>query len=133
MFKMMMKKRDKKNKILWSIGIIGILGISYLLCRFIFFDMHGMKQWPSLLAIVGLIIIVIASVLGNRIAALLTVVGYMGGFILAMIFNTDGLDQGGGRSNNAWIIWITVLILFILIGFVLQFISYIRESKHDKV
>ena len=77
MFKMMMKKRDKKNKILWSIGIIGILGISYLLCRFIFFDMHGMKQWPSLLAIVGLIIIVIASVLGNRIVALLTVVGYM--------------------------------------------------------
>ncbi len=54
--------------------------------------MHGMKQWPNLLIIVGVIIIVISSLLGNRIVSGLTVVGYMGEFILAIIFNTDGVD-----------------------------------------
>lgn len=118
-----MKQMHLKNKILWGISMIGLIGISYLLCRFVFYGMHGMKQWPNLLAIVGLIIIVVASLLGNRLVSASTVVGYMGGFILAMIFNTDGLDQGGGRINNAWKIWTTVLILSILIGSIISFIS----------
>ena len=36
---------------------------------------------------------------------MMTIVGYIGEFILAMLFNTDGIDQGGGRTNNGWIIW----------------------------
>ena len=50
-----------------GISMVSFLGISYLLCRFAFYGMHGMKQWPNLLAIVGLIIIVVALLLGNRI------------------------------------------------------------------
>ncbi len=33
-----------------------------------------------------------------------------------MIFNTDGLDQGGGGTNNAWIIWGCVFILSVIVG-----------------
>lgn len=28
-----------------------------------------------------------------------TVIGYVGGFSLAMIFNIDGVDQGGGGTR----------------------------------
>ena len=91
--------------------------------------MHGMKQWPNFLAIVGLIVIVTASLLGNRIISILTVVGYMGGFILAMIFNTDGVDQGGGRTNNGWIIWGVVFICSILIGIIINFIFKQRHKR----
>jgi uncharacterized membrane protein YcaP (DUF421 family) len=99
--------------------MIGFLGISYWLCRYIFFDMHGMKQWPNLLAIVSLAIIIIATISGKRIISATTVIGYIIGFILAMIFNTDGLDQGGGRINNAWKIWGAIFVLSILIGVIL--------------
>lgn len=119
---------DIKNKILWGISMIGLLGISYWLSRFSFFEMHGMKQWPNLLAILSITIIVIATIFGNRIIPVVTVVGYMSGFILAMIFNTDGVDQGGGRTNNAWIIWGTVLIFSILIGIILGFIY---KQRHE--
>lgn len=125
-----MKPIDIKNKILWGIGMIGLLGISYWLCRFSFFEMHGMKQWPNLLAILSIAIIVIATIFGNRIIPVATIVGYMGGFILAMIFNTDGVDPGGGRVNNAWIIWGTVFIFSILIGIILGFIS---KQRHENV
>ena len=111
-----MKPIDVKNKILWGICMTGLLAVSYWLCRFVFYGMHGMKDWPNMLAVVGLIIIVIASIVGNRILSVATVVGYMGGFALAMIFNTDGLDQGGGGTNNAWIIWGCVFILSVIVG-----------------
>lgn len=112
--------KERKNKTMWGVGLIGCLGLSYWLCRFVFFGMHGMKQWPNLLAMIGLIIIVIASLAGRRILSVATVVGYMGGFVLAMVFNTDGLDQGGGGTNNAWIIWGCVFILSVIVGLFLD-------------
>ncbi|MTI49969.1 MAG: hypothetical protein FH761_19230 [Firmicutes bacterium] len=125
-----MKSMDIKNKILWGISMSGLLGISYWLCRFTFFEIHGMKQWPNLLAISSIVIIIIAIIFGNRIIPVVTVVGYMGGFIFAMIFNTDGVDPGGGRTNNAWIIWGTVFILSIIIGIIFNFIS---PKSHENV
>ena len=118
-----------KNKILWGVSMIGLLAMSYWLCRFVLFAMHGMKQWPNMLAIVGLILIVIASIGGRRLLSVATVVGYIGGFVLAMIFNTDGVDQGGVGTNNAWKIWGTVFICSILISIVLGFISKQRRKK----
>jgi hypothetical protein len=121
---------DKKSKILWGISMIGLLGVSYWLSRYTFFEMHGMKQWPNLLALLSITILVIATMLGNRIISASTVLGYMGGFILAMIFNTDGIDQGGGRTNNTWIIWGTIFGFSILIGFILTLIS---KQKRENV
>ena len=57
------------------------------------------------------------------------VIGYMGGFILAMIFNTDRIDQRGGKLNNGWIIWGAIFSLSILIGIVLSLMS---KKKVDK-
>lgn len=124
-----MKASDIKRKILWGVVSIGCLGFSYLLCRFAFFQMHGMKQWPNTLALVGLIIIVIASIAGKRRLAIATVVGYIGGFVLAMIFNTDGVDQGGARTNNGWIIWGCIFILSIIVGLFIDKESPERKSR----
>ncbi|MBU5313750.1 hypothetical protein KQI38_17130 [Tissierella carlieri] len=117
-----MKTMDIKNKVLWGTSMVGLMGISYWLYRFSFFEMHGMKQWPNILAILGVIVIVIATIFGNRIISGAAVVGYVGGFILAMIFKTYGVDQGGGTTNNNWIIWGTVFIISILIAFIIDFI-----------
>lgn len=118
-----------KNKILWGVSMIGLFAISYWLCRFVFFGIHGMKQWPNMLAIIGLITIVIAIIGGRRLLSVATIVGYIGGFALGMILNTDGVDQGGGGTNNAWKIWGIVFISSILISIILGFIS---KQKHKK-
>lgn len=123
---------DLKNKVVWGISMLGILGVSYWLCRFSFFEMHGMKQWPTLLAMLGIVIIVIAIIIGSRIISVATLVGYMGGFVLAMIFNTDGVDPGGGRTNNAWIIWGAVFIFSTLIGIILGFVSKHRYGNEKE-
>ncbi len=125
-----MKPKYIKTNILWGIGMIGLLGISYWLCRYSFFELHGMKQWPDLLALLSILIIVITTIRGSRIIPAATVAGYLGGFIFAMIFSIDGVDPGGGRTNNGWIIWGFIFIFSFLIGFILDFIS---KQKHDKV
>ena len=122
-------KTIKFNKILWGISMIGLLAISYWLCRFVFFGMHGMKQWPNMLAVVAFIIILIGSIGGRYSLSVATNVGYIGGFVLAMILNTDGVDQGGGGTNNAWKIWGTVFVCSILIGIIW---GYISKQKHKK-
>ncbi|NLK43134.1 MAG: hypothetical protein GX300_01925 [Tissierellia bacterium] len=115
-----MKPMSLKNKISWGTISLGLFAIIYCLCRFAFFDVHRMKQWPNLLAVLGLIIIVIASIRGRRILSITTISGYLAGFILGMVLNTDGIDPGGGRTNNAWIIWGSVFIISVVIGFLLE-------------
>ena len=83
-----------------------------------------------MLAIVGLITIVIASINGRRLLSVAAIVGYLGGFILGTIFNTDGVNHGGGGTNNAWKIWGTVFICSILISIILDFISKQRHKKN---
>ncbi len=122
-----LKTMSMRSKILWAAGMMGLLAICYWLSRYAFFEYHGMKQWPTLLACVGWMSILIASVLGKKTISLATVLGYMAGFVLAMMFNTDGLDPGGGRTNNAWIIWGAVFICFVLIGIIGDYFYNLRR------
>jgi 4-amino-4-deoxy-L-arabinose transferase-like glycosyltransferase len=117
---MLLKSMELKSKILWEISMLVLFGISYWLCRYTFFHMHGMKQWTNLLAVIGITILVVATLFGNRIIPVASIIGYLCGFILAMLLSTDGVDQGGGRTNNAWIIWGMIYIFSILIGFILS-------------
>lgn len=123
-----MKAKDGRNKILWVLSMIGLLAISYWICRFAFFEMHGMIQWPTILAILSIVTIVSATIFGNRIVSIAPVIGYMGGFIIAMAFSSDTIDPGGGQSNNAWIIWGIVLISSVLIGILWSFNSLRRRK-----
>lgn len=122
---------NTKNPFILGIIMLGCFGFSYWLCRYALYGLHGMKQWTNALAIVGLITIVISVIFRKRIIPIATIVGYMGGFILAMIFNTDGVDQGGGGTNNAWKIWGIIFVLSIFIGVILNFIRK-QESKNVK-
>ena len=116
------KINKTRNSLYFCIGITVAFCISYLLCRFALFDLHGMKQWPLMMGIVGLFVGVVASVFKKRTLALSAVLGYIGGFVFAMLFNTDGTDLGGGRTNNAWVLWIITFTAFIVIGTVLEII-----------
>lgn len=103
------------------------LAFSYLLIRYGFFSLHGMKDWPNFLALISLVIIVISIYFKKYKLQNFTLVGYVGGFIAGMLFNKDTFDPGGGRLNNAWIIWTIVFIITICTGIVLE-IWYKRKT-----
>ena len=128
----MLKNMVIKNKIIWGAAMLGLHGFAYWLCRYAFYEMHRIKQWTNLLALLGIVIIAIAVIFGKRITAAATVIGYMLGFILAMLFNTDGVDPRGGRINNAWIIWGNIFVISTLLGFTMDMIALKRIKRSKK-
>lgn len=111
-------------------GLLLCLGAFYLLCRFAFFGMHGMTQWPNFLAVIGLVILLAAIVLELKWMSIAAAFGYIIGFGLGAVFNTDGLDPGGGTTNDLWIIWAAAYLVCVLIGLVVDVVKK-RTGKQN--
>jgi len=88
-----------KSRVIWTVGAIVALCICFLLCRFSLFELHGMKQFPTILLIIGLIAIIIAAIFASRKVMICTVVGYIGGFTMGILFNTDGVELLSKRNE----------------------------------
>lgn len=104
-------KRSYQN-LLWALVLAG----SFLLCRFPLFALHGMKQWPGVLAGLGCLALLAAMVLKGRRLAVAAGLGYLAGFGAALLFHRQGLDPGGGRTDNFWIIWTVFYLLCLAAG-----------------
>ena len=123
--------KHKKNLILHLISL-GILGVGYVLTRYIFFDDHGMKQWPLVLFVCGIVIISVSFFAKAKQVPVITALSYIVGFVAGVVFQTDGVDAGGGRTNNLWIIWAVVFVCFTLASILTKLIV-IWKQKQDVV
>ena len=88
----------------------------FLLCRYLFFDLHGMKDWPEFMLGLGIFVLVVSFLLKGQHLPLISANGYLAGFVAGLVFRTNGVDPGGGRTNNMWLIWLVVWLGFALIG-----------------
>ena len=50
-------------------------------------------------------------------------IGYVVSYLIGALFATDGLDAGGGRTNNLWIIWVVSYVILLLLG------AYIEKKR----
>jgi uncharacterized membrane protein len=105
---------------LWGILAFAVLLSGYLLCRYVFFGTHGMKDWPTVLFVLGSAVIVVAALTNSRKVMACTVAGYLLGFAAGMLFHTHGTDLGGGDTNNAWIIWTVMYLCVICAGVIVD-------------
>ena len=119
----------RKNLICGLLSIAG-LSISYILCRFVFFDIHGMKQWPTILAIASFVVILLSLIFKNRVTMAMAAAGYLVGFAVGAIFQSHSYDQGGGEINNYWIIWTIVVVVSMVIGAAFDFLQK-RNAQND--
>ena len=107
---------------------LGLLFFSYLLCRFVCFPLHGMKDWPNLLAILGLAVWFVGILRKGKWFSMASWAGYLGGFVLGLLFQTEGTDPGGGQTSNLWILW-TVFYLLILAAGAMKDFWTARKKK----
>ncbi len=107
-----------KQKAKGFISLIAIT-IAYLIFRYPLFFLHGMKDFPHALYIVGFLIIVITGIVKNgSFIPIMTAIGYVIGFIAGELFQ---FDYGIGL-NSMWIIWLCCFIAAALIGSVSSFL-----------
>ncbi len=122
-------KKGLLKKVVKVIGLPLCLGVSFVLCRFVFLYIHHMKQWSELLAIISLIILVAAMVLDLKWMSVTTAFGYIVGFIIGAVFNTNGVDPGGGGTNNFWSLWALTIMICIFAGFVIDVAIRVKRAK----
>lgn len=114
---------EKNKKLLLTHGIsFGILLIGFLMCRFAFFELHGMREWPFDLWIAGVVVILVSLIAKKQFVPWFTSVGYFLGFLAGVVFHTEGVDPGGGRTDNLWQIWTVVFVVCILAGVIFEIV-----------
>ena len=108
--------QQNKKVLLAHLICLGILLLGFVLCRYVFFYLHGMKEWPVDLFIVGLAALLVSLFARKQYVPWFTAGGYVLGFLLGIVFHAEGTDTGGGKTDNLWIIWTVVLAVCILAG-----------------
>lgn len=108
------------NQFKKSLFFLVLLVFQYVICRYLFFDLHGMKDIPFLLFDISIVTMVIAVYNHLKITSISSVIGYILWFFIAFIFQSNGLDEGMGMTNNFWIIWLVGYIGTIVISLCLD-------------
>ena len=105
-----------------------ILLVDFLLCRYLFFDLHGMKDWPVFMLGLGIAVLVVSFLMKGQHLPLISANGYLADFVAGLVFHSNGFDPGGGRTNNMWLIWLVVWLALVAIGIVAEvFFSQKRD------
>ena len=105
----------KRNGKIWLISTV-ILLLSYAVCRYALFEMHGMKQWPLILLIVGGVIFAVSVLARSKYIPLFVSLGYPVAFAVGAVFQRDSVDPGGGATNSLWLIWAVAYLCIIAVG-----------------
>ena len=91
--------KGRKHIVHYAIAL-GILVLGFILCRYIFFDIHGMKEFPEILLVLGLVVMTISALTKKKFLPYFISAGYMIGFLLGFIFQVTKIDANGVSVNN---------------------------------
>ena len=124
-----LKIHKQKYKTMKCIIYLLFLFIQFFICRYVFFEYHGMKELPLGLLELSISIVIITIYSNYETSTICISFGYGISFLMGYLLNTDSVDLGGGRTNNFWIIWIITYFLIILIGLIIDIIKKKYKSK----
>ena len=123
-----------KYRIIWAIGSIALLWVCYVVWyllrdNIVVLHWEFLRGWSFDLFVFGVVVIFIATLKFSRKVMIGTVVGYGGGFVLAVLFNTNTFDPNLGiYVNNAWIIWTVSYIICIALSILWEIASKCRKK-----
>ena len=93
---------------------LGILMVGFALGRYVFFDVHGMKEFPVTLFVLGLAVMLISVLTSKKVLPYFISAGYLIGFVFGFLFQVTKMDANGVSVNNLWVIWAGVYVAFII-------------------
>lgn len=114
-------QQNKKVMLMYLVAL-GVLLLEFFLCRYAFFELHGMKEWPADLLWIGLAALVISLLARKQVAPWLISIGYFVWFWMGVIFNKESVDAHGTRGDTMPFIWLWGFLTCILAGFFVEVI-----------
>lgn len=117
---------SKKTTPLIAMGFIVVVCLAL---RFPLLHIHGMMQWPIVLAALCIATILLTMGWNNDLISIMAADGYVMGFLCGLLFQSDGVDAGGGRTNNMWLIWTVIMLGFIIFAVLLTYFKRKNRTK----
>lgn len=115
------------NKKALSIVLYVIVVINYICARFIFFNIHGMKDMPNTMALISAALVAFFILSDKIFASIAACIGNTIGFILGYLFNTTTVDYITGNTNNYWLIWIISYAIIVVIGLIIDRMFHVKH------
>ena len=123
MVKSVIKARENKVRMLWMIGCAAAFAVSYFVWKVPFAGEY-LSDWaiPAFMA-EAFTISAFGAFFAKRIAAISSFAGVNIGMIAGMLWGVDSLDPGGGRTTNAWLIFLLVFFGTVAAGVLAEIIA----------
>ncbi|HIR32202.1 MAG TPA: hypothetical protein IAB83_09440 [Candidatus Faecousia faecavium] len=100
-----------------GIAALAAIVAAYVVFRYPLFPLHGMKEFPLYLCILGAILIAFSGIVkGNRILPIAAALGYILGFPAGKLFERSY----GEGLNSMWIIWLICFATAVLLGIIVN-------------
>lgn len=113
-----------KKRLIGILSLIGLTG-SYWVLRNPLYSLQGMKEWPLILLIAGILVISVSGILfARKFLPIFTAAGYAAGFALGHWFQSDY----GHSQNSLWIIWTCSFLASVLIGIGIELFAKNQED-----
>jgi hypothetical protein len=124
-----------KKQLIW-IGISLLLfALSYWICRYVAFEIHGTDDGAVIVAIAGGIALILSYIFKWRATTIIAPLGYVAALMLAAIFETDSIAYPGGTegsvlySSNLFYIWLISYWVLIGLGIVIDIWVRLKKKK----
>ena len=108
MVKSVIKARGNKGRMLWMICCAAAFAASYFVWK-VPFASEYLSGWaiPAFMA-EAFTVSAFGAFFAKRIAAISSFAGFNMGLIAGMLWGVDSIDPGGGRTSNAWFVFLLV-------------------------
>ena len=118
---------NKKYNI--SIIYLVIVLITYILTRFIFFNVHGMKEFPNTMILLSGALTCLFILSNNYVAATCSSLGNLLSFFIGMMFHKSYVDVITGNNDNFWLIWLVSYIIVVILGMVIGKMFHVKHRN----
>jgi hypothetical protein len=121
----------KHYKYLRVLAVNAVYILTFVLCRYVLFSLHGMKQWPFILFVLGMVFLNVSLIFNLKIVVYSSLLSYITGFLIGYLFQFDYEDIGGGRLNSLWIIWTVTMVSIVVMGITVEIIRRFMKYKNS--
>ena len=115
----------KWEKAFWTALLVG----EWLFCRYALFALHGMREWPAVLFGLGAVVMTVAFFARAKWTVRAAAGGYLPAALLGVMTFQEGVDPGGGRTSNLWIIWTVSYLVLMVLGAAADAVSRAKGRK----
>ena len=82
-----------------------------------------------MMAMIAAALTIVFVLLDRRFSPWATVLAHPATYVLAHLLHSEGVDPGGGRTDNAWWIWIVSYVAIVTVVWIVEKLFHVEHRR----